>query len=115
VRYDRLLKSLDRGIEFYHRFQVAPWEQWLRTPRTEIAAGDAHGLTYMLSSYGGMGSLRDLYIQGPGHPVTDAGWGPATDLHEEIVSAIHADATALITLIAPDGMNGMNSPDKKAR
>jgi hypothetical protein len=47
--------------------------------------------------------------------VTDAGWGPATDLHEEIVSAIHADATALITLIAPDGMNGMNSPDKKAR
>jgi hypothetical protein len=62
-----------------------------------------------------MGSLRDLYIQGPGHPVTDAGWGPATDLHEEIVSAIHADATALITLIAPDGMNGMNSPDKKAR
>jgi hypothetical protein len=115
VRYDRLLKSLDRGIELYHRFQVTPWEQWLRTARTEIAAGDAHGLTYMLSAYGGMGSLRDLYIQGPGHPVTDAEWGPATDLHEEIVSAIHADATALITLIAPDGMNGMNSPDKKAR
>lgn len=44
--------------------------------------------------------------------MTDAEWGPATDLHEEIISAIHEDATALITLIAPDGTN---SPDKKDR
>lgn len=112
VRYERLMRNLDRAIELYHRFRVTPWEEWLRTARTGIAAGDAHGLTYMLSAYGGMGSISDLHIQGPGHPVTEAEGNPATDRHEEIIAAISEDVRALITLIVPDGTN---SPDKKDR
>lgn len=97
VRRDRLLHNLDRGIDLYHRFRVTPWEQWLRTDRARIAAGDATGLTHMRSAYGGMGSINDLYIcPWNGHPVTEAEWNPVTDRHEEIISAISADVTALL-------------------
>lgn len=97
VRRDRLLHNLDRGIDLYHRFRVTPWEQWLRTDRARIAAGDADGLTHMRSAYGGMGSINDLYIcPWNGHPVTEAEWNPVTDRHEEIISAISADVRALL-------------------
>ncbi len=103
LRYDRLLANLGRGIELYHRYEVTPWEQWLRKARAEIVAGDAHGLAYMLSAYGGMVSINDLYIcPWNGHPVAEGRWERVTDLHDEITEAIYEDVTALIRYYEED-------------
>lgn len=116
IRYDRLLRNLDRGIELYHRFRVTPWEQWLRKARAEIAAGDANGLTYMLQAYGGMGSINDLYITAlNGDPTTEAEGQPVTQLHDEIIEAISVDTRALVRYYREERWTGGSAVDGSRR
>jgi len=38
------------------------WSSWMREARTRLLHSDASGITYLLSAYGGMGSINDLVL-----------------------------------------------------
>jgi hypothetical protein len=38
------------------------WANWLDNDNRRIVAGDFHGITHLLSAFGGMGSLNDLVL-----------------------------------------------------
>lgn len=38
------------------------WGQWMRKARAHLLNGDAYGVEYLLSAYGGMSSLNDLVL-----------------------------------------------------
>ena len=68
-----LLSKLVEAIALLDRIGEERWATWLRSDLAHLQRGDANGLNHLLSAYGGMGSLNDLYIDpANGHPVTAA-------------------------------------------
>lgn len=63
-----------------------------------MSTHDAHGLRRLLGGYGGMGGFNDLVIHPlNGHAVREADVGRVNTLLDTLRSALHADATALLS------------------
>jgi predicted sugar kinase len=59
---DDLLPALDDAARLLREHGHAHWAQWLDSARDWIANGDLHGVTHLLSAFGGMGSLGDVML-----------------------------------------------------
>lgn len=97
-RYSRLLSNLVIARDLLHGAGVGWWSDWLTTVHAEISAHDAHGLRRLLGRYGGMGGFNDLVIHPlNGHAVHEADVDRVNRSLDELRSALHADATALLS------------------
>lgn len=66
----RLLETIEAASSLLRRYGVEFWAKWLADDATRIRSRDFQGLEHLLSAYGGMGSLNDVYIcPENGHPV----------------------------------------------
>lgn len=66
----RLLETIEAATSLLRRYSVEFWAKWLDDDATRIRDRDVRGLEHLLSAYGGMGSLNDVYIcPENGHPI----------------------------------------------
>ncbi len=85
----RKLESILRAAGVEH------WADWLAEDARRITAGDLNGIRHLLSGFGGMGSLSDVYFSD--HP----GCAENEDLNDlnERVDALRSDIYELATRI----------------
>ena len=104
ARYDRLMADLARLQALLERHDERRWARSVAAARSELAAGDAHGLTRLLGAFGGMGSLADLVIHpANGHRV-DADEASAVNAElARLRSSTYEDASELLRLQRRDG------------
>jgi hypothetical protein len=56
----QLVGKLDEFVASLRAHDQEHWAQRMELARSEIAAGDPHGVDRILGAYGGMGSINDL-------------------------------------------------------
>jgi hypothetical protein len=64
------------------------WAEWIESSRDRIQRGDGYGLDYLLSAYGGMGSLNDLDLASETdqlRALKSEAWSLATELRAELL------------------------------
>jgi hypothetical protein len=59
---EELIVVLDRLITLLENDKQTHWHEWIFRARTWIANSDYSGIEYLLSAYGGMGSIMDIVI-----------------------------------------------------
>ena len=59
---DSLVADLGESIDILRTAGDDHWSSWLERGRRHVVAGDAYGLDYLLSAFGGMGSFNDLIL-----------------------------------------------------
>jgi hypothetical protein len=79
------------------------WSFWMRKARALLLASDYYGIEYLLSAYGGMGSLNDLilgqsYVDGvlswnPGHVELNEKFTELRNNAEQLANAIKRSQT----------------------
>lgn len=95
-RHARLLTNVAAARDLLECVGEDHWSRWMSTVHTELASGDAHGLTRLLGATGGMGSLNDLVIHPMnGHTVPEGELDHVNRSLVELVSSALADARAL--------------------
>lgn len=95
-RYARIMANVAAARDLLQRVGEEQWGGWLATVHAELGSLDAHGLTRLLSAYGGMGSFNDLVIHPVnGHSVPKEEVDLVNRSVAELRSALYADATAL--------------------
>lgn len=67
----RFCSALAELRELLRQHDNEHWAQWADRALTRLDAGDAAGLDYWLSAYGGMGSISDLWINWSGSLSSD--------------------------------------------
>lgn len=63
TRYGRLLANLSATVRLLSDEGQDHWSSWMAAAYAEIAAHDSHGLTRLLSAYGGSGSFNDVWLR----------------------------------------------------
>ncbi|MHC8395377.1 DUF6966 domain-containing protein [Pseudomonas sp. LB3P93] len=59
---EQLIGVLDQLATVLESDGATHWSQWMRKARTHLINSDYYGIEYLLSAYGGMGSLNDLVL-----------------------------------------------------
>lgn len=59
---DDLLIVLSDLITLYNRHNEQHWKSWIQKSKDDIEANNFIGITYLLSAYGGMGSISDYFF-----------------------------------------------------
>jgi hypothetical protein len=68
----KLLNLLVELEELFRASGVDHWADWLKKDIDLISRGDFAGVSHLLSAYGGMGSMTDVYITPEaGYSITD--------------------------------------------
>jgi hypothetical protein len=57
-----LAQRIEKIVTLLEEVGEVHWMQWLRQDITDLRAGDHRGVRHFLSTFGGMGSLNDLFI-----------------------------------------------------
>jgi hypothetical protein len=87
-RVERLIATLDSLVGLLRASDQEFWADWIETAREQIQRRDPSGLDYLLSAYGGMGSLNDLYL-GQDTDCFDAlkndAWSSSMELRRELL------------------------------
>jgi uncharacterized protein DUF6966 len=94
----QLLKVLDEAAELLKRDGESHWSTWLHHARASLESSDYSGIDYLLSAYGGMGSLNDFVLgqtQVDGKP----GWKPGSKALNDRFDFLRSEAWRLATLI----------------
>ena len=72
VQPTELLTVLSETIALLKKHGETHWAQWLEKDKALIEHSDAAGLDHLLSAFGGMGSLNDVFIcQSNDHDITE--------------------------------------------
>ncbi len=58
----RLVELLEGAANLLRRYGVEFWAKWLSDDATRIRDRDFRGVEHLLTAYGGMGSLNDVFI-----------------------------------------------------
>ena len=96
IRASRLANLLDEAVGLLEKHGETHWAAWLATSKRTIAAGDAYGLDYLLSAFGGMGGFNDLLVlRVNGHAIEESQEGAVNTRLAELGSAIWAEATTI--------------------
>ncbi|MBK5302182.1 MULTISPECIES: DUF6966 domain-containing protein [Gammaproteobacteria] len=59
---EQLICVLDQLAVLLESDGATHWSQWMRKARAHLLNADYYGIEYLLSAYGGMGSLNDLIL-----------------------------------------------------
>ncbi|MFO6453402.1 MULTISPECIES: DUF6966 domain-containing protein [unclassified Aeromicrobium] len=93
LRFGRLLANLSATVRLLSDEGQDHWSSWMAEARAEIAAHDSHGLTRLLSAYGGAGSFNDVWLR-PRLPDQRL---EQVDAHfSQLRSALYDDASSLL-------------------
>ena len=94
----QLLKVLDEAAELLKCDGESHWSKWLLQARASLESSDYSGIDYLLSAYGGMGSLNDFVLgqtQVDGKP----GWKPGSKALNDRFDSLRSEAWRLATYI----------------
>jgi hypothetical protein len=68
----RLVQKIRELESLFRAYGIDHWADWLAEDSELISTGDLEGISHLLSAYGGMGSMADVYITSKaGHPIDD--------------------------------------------
>lgn len=84
-----MLATLDSLIGLLRSSDQEFWADWIEFARERIQRRDPSGLDHLLSAYGGMGSLNDLYLGQDTdrfHALKEDAWSSARELRRELRS-----------------------------
>jgi hypothetical protein len=72
-RLDQLAERTEETAALLARYGVQAWADWLAEDAVRIRQCDFSGVEHLLSAYGGMGSLNDVWIcPENGHSIASA-------------------------------------------
>lgn len=87
----RELESLFRSYGIDH------WADWLTEDLELISAGDLEGISHLLSAYGGMGSMSDVFITSKaGDPIDEKDTSRVNSRVNSLMSNIYTLATQIL-------------------
>ena len=95
---EQLIDVLDQLAIVLESDGATDWSQWMRKAKAHLMNSDYYGVEYLLSAFGGMGSLNDL-ILGQHHVDGVWAWKPG---HVELntrFDALRSEAAALASAI----------------
>jgi hypothetical protein len=96
ARASRLENLLDEAVALLEKHGETYWAAWMATCRRTIAAGDAYGVDYLLSAFGGMGSFNDvLLLRANGNTIDESEEAFVNTRLEELRTDIWSDATEI--------------------
>ncbi|WP_348772795.1 DUF6966 domain-containing protein [Pseudomonas hormoni] len=95
---EQLIDVLDQLATVLESDGATHWSQWMRKARAHLMNSDYYGIEYLLSAYGGMGSLNDLVL---GQSCIDGifSWKPGHIELNEKFNALRSEAAALARAI----------------
>jgi hypothetical protein len=89
----KLLLVLEEAIDLLKHHDVTHWEDWLEKDKQRIAKADFYGVEHLLSAFGGIGSLNDLYIcKENGHRIEEDQVPSVNDKLIQLTSEIYSIA-----------------------
>lgn len=92
----KLINLLVELEELFRSNGVNHWADWLKKDIDLISSGDFEGVSHLLSAYGGMGSITDVYITPEaGYLITDAEVAQLNDRLSNLMSEIFSFATKI--------------------
>lgn len=96
---EELICALDKLAEVLESDGEAHWSHWARNARARLLNSDYSGIAYVLSAYGGMGSLNDLVL-GQSHEDGVFTWKPGhVELNDKFVK-LRSDTAQLAYAIS---------------
>lgn len=82
---EELIFILDQLIAVLESDGDTHWSAWMHKARTRMLGSDFSGVEYLLSAYGGMGSLNDLVL-GQSYVDSTFSWKPGyVELNEKFI------------------------------
>ncbi|HUJ16825.1 MAG TPA: hypothetical protein VL197_02435 [Nitrospirota bacterium] len=90
----KLEAKLETLTALLKKHGVKHWSTWLGGDLNLIKSGDARGIEHLLSAYGGMGSLNDVYLcPENGHIIMKDEMNSVNDNFLELKSDVYALAS----------------------
>jgi hypothetical protein len=96
---ENLICLLDQLAAVLESDGEAHWSHWARNARTRLLNSDYSGIDYVLSAYGGMGSLNELVL-GQNHEHGVFTWKPGHIKLNERFDKLRSDAAQFTDAIS---------------
>ena len=91
-----LLHKIRQLESMFRSYGVDDWADWLDQDAKSISSGFPEGIDHLLSAYGGMGSMSDVFISAQaGHPIKHRDTSRVNAEVSALRSSIYDLATAI--------------------